>query len=151
MGVQGGHELRADAHPARRRADANAVHPQSVGRRVNDALPQPEPQPAPQTTARAELPPPDALELPRPDEALLYLEDAATLAFFTDSAPEEMKTLYSDLLTAEGWTPGENRKETIEGTNMDVLPFSRGEEQLEMGIAVTDAGTLVVFTLPPEE
>ncbi len=92
-----------------------------------------------------------ALELPRPDDALLYLEDAATLAFFTDSAPEEMKTLYSDLLTAEGWTPGENRKETIEGTNMDVLPFSRGEEQLEMGIAVTDAGTLVVFTLPPEE
>jgi hypothetical protein len=91
------------------------------------------------------------LELSRPEDAQVYLEDATTLAFFTAMAPEEAKTLYTDALVADGWTVGESRQETAEGRSIDVLPFSRGEEQLEIAIAATGTQTLVAFTLQAAE
>ena len=92
-----------------------------------------------------------ALEVPRPDDATIYLEDAATLAFFTASTPEEMMTFYVDALTSDGWTAGESRTEVANDTTAEIVPFTRGEEELEMAIAVTNGQTLVVFTLPQEE
>jgi hypothetical protein len=91
------------------------------------------------------------LELPRPDDALLYLEDATALAFFTATAPEAIKAFYVDALTADGWTAGESRKEVANDTTAEIVPFTRGEETLEMAIAETEANTLVAFTLPEAE
>lgn len=92
------------------------------------------------------------LELPRPDDALIYLEDATALAFFTAATPEEMQAFYVDALTADGWTAGESRQETTDdGRVVEVQTFTRGDEQLEMAIIVTEGETLVAFTLPQEE
>nr|MBP8948178.1 hypothetical protein [Promineifilum sp.] len=91
------------------------------------------------------------LELPRPDDALLYLEDATALAFFTATAPEAIKAFYVDALTADGWTAGESRKEVANDTTAEIVPFTRGDETLEMAIAETEANTLVAFTLPEAE
>ncbi len=92
------------------------------------------------------------LELPRPDDALIYLEDATALAFFTAATPEEMQAFYVEALTADGWTAGESRPETTDdGRAVAVQTFTRGEEQLEMAIVVTEGETLVAFTLPQEE
>lgn len=102
---------------------------------------------APQDVAAVAFP----LDVPRPDDAQIYLEDAATLAFFTGGAPEEMKAFYTDVLTADGWTAGETSKQTVDGRNVEVQRFSRGEEQLEMAIAVTEGDTIVAFSLADEE
>ena len=56
-----------------------------------------------------------------------------------------------DALTADGWTAGESRKEVANDTTAEIVPFTRGEETLEMAIAETEANTLVAFTLPEAE
>jgi hypothetical protein len=92
------------------------------------------------------------IELPRPDDAVVFLDDSTGLAFFTSAPPEEMKAFYIDALTADGWTVGENSKETTDdGQNVELQRFSRGEEQLEMAIAVTEGDTIVAFSLAEEE
>jgi len=93
-----------------------------------------------------------ALDLTRPDDAVVILEDSMGAAFFTQEPPEAMKTLYTEALVARGWTPGENRKSVVNGVNTDILAFSRGEEYLEMAVGVNDDGdTMVSFFLIPAE
>ena len=59
-----------------------------------------------------------------------------------------MKSFYTNALTADGWVVDENRKETTAaGLNVDVTFFSRGDERLEMGIAVIGGDTMVAFTM----
>ena len=91
------------------------------------------------------------VELARPDDAVVFLDDTTGLAFFTVEPPEAMKTFYTDTLVAEGWTVGQSRKEAVNDTNAEIVPFTRGEETLEMAIAETEANTLVAFTLPEAE
>jgi len=92
------------------------------------------------------------VELTRPDDAVVLAEDSLVLVFLTQEPPEEIKTFYTEALTAEGWTPGENRKSSVSGSNTDFLPFSRGEEYMEMAISVSDDGeTVVSFFLMPAE
>ena len=88
------------------------------------------------------------IELPRPDDAVVFLDESTGLAFFTIEPPEVIKAFYIDALTADGWTVGENSKETTaDGQNVELQRFSRGEERLEMAIAVTDDDTIVAFSL----
>jgi len=93
-----------------------------------------------------------ALDLARPDDAAVIVEDSLVLVFLTQEPPEEIKTFYTQALTAEGWTLDENRKSSISGSNADLLSFSRGEERMEMAISVSDDGeTVVSFILIPAE
>ena len=67
------------------------------------------------------------------------------------SAHEALVAFYVDALTSDGWTAGESRTEVANDTTAEIVPFTRGEEELEMAIAVTNGQTLVAFTLPQEE
>ncbi len=104
-------------------------------------------------TAPADIATPTfALDLARPDDAVVIVEDSLVLVFLTQEPPEEIKTFYTQALTAEGWTLDENRKSSISGSNADLLSFSRGEERMEVAISVSDDGeTVVSFILIPAE
>lgn len=92
--------------------------------------------------------PPFTIEVTRPDDAEVFLDGSTGLGFYTATPPEEMKSFYTNALTADGWVVDENRKETTAaGLNVDVTFFSRGDERLEMGIAVIGGDTMVAFTM----
>lgn len=90
------------------------------------------------------------LAVPRPDDAVIVVENALLLAFTTATPPDEMITLLEDYLLSEGWARnGTPYLEDVEGIEFEAHPFIQGEEELTFGIAQveTDGGTLTLVSI----
>ena len=65
------------------------------------------------------------VDIPRPEDADVFMESDVLLLFSTSESVETMQTLYIDYLEADGWLRGERTQTEEQGVLFDTIQFTK--------------------------